>query len=143
MRDWLSRKTLVLGVVTLFVSVAIAPGTYANIRNFINFNNEREESNMRQFSNEDVVEILVTEYKSDGNVKKNIIELSYNRLYELNEKLKEVRDSDEKLNIYKNYELIPQDVTLEKINKDMQVSGKHIGLNQKKIKAILTVLLTR
>lgn len=136
MQDRLSRKTLVLGVVILFVSVTITPGSYAYIRNFNNFYSNREESNIRKYLNKDVVEILVTEYKSDRSIKKNIVELSRDQLEELNEKLKEVRDSEEKLNIYKNYKLIPQDVSLDQINKDMHVNGKHIDFNHIKTKKI-------
>ena len=135
------RKGLALGIIILFVGVAILPGTYANVSNLntvqqktVSFNiNNRGELNTVLFSEEDVVEILITENKPDGSIEETIVLLPREQVEELSEELKEAREPEEKLAIYKEYELIPQDVSLEQLRIGMLQKAQHLGLTQKKM----------
>lgn len=135
------KKGLVIGIIILFFGVAILPGTYANVSNLntvqqntVSFNiNNREESKTVLFSEKDVVEILITENKPDGSIEETIVPLPREQVEELSEKLKEAREPKEKIAIYKEYELISQDVSLEQLRIGMLQKAQHLGLTQKKI----------
>jgi len=135
------KKGLVIGIIILFVGMAILPGTYANVTNLnsvqqntvsLNINN-REELKTVLFSKEDVVEILITENKPDGSIEETIVPLPREQAEELREELKEAREPEEKIAIYKEYELISQDVSLEQLRIGMLQKAQHLGLTQKKI----------
>ena len=135
------KKGLVIGIIILFVGVAILPGTYANVSNLntvqqktVSFNiNNRGELNTVLFSEEDVVEILITENKPDGSIEETIVLLPREQVEELSKELKEAREPEKKIAIYKEYELIPQDVSLEQLRIGMLQKAQHLGLTQKKI----------
>ena len=135
------KKGLVIGIIILFVGVAILPGTYANVSNLntvqqeiVSFNiNNRGELNTVLFSEEDVVEILITENKPDGSIEETIALLPREQVKELSEELKEAREPEEKIAIYKEYELISQDVSLEQLRVGMLQKAQHLGLTQKKM----------
>ena len=135
------KKGLVIGIIILFVGVAILPGTYANISNLntvqqktVSFNiNNRGELNRVLFSEEDVVEILITENKPDGSIEQTIVMLPREQVEELSEELKEAREPKEKIAIYKKHELIPQDVSLEQLKIGMLQKTQHLGLTQRKM----------
>ena len=135
------KKGLVIGIIILFVSVAILPGTYANVSNLdtihqntVSFNiNNREELKTVLFSEEDVVDILITENKPDGSIEETTVPLPREQVEELNDELKEAKEPEEKIAIYKEYELISQDVSLEQLRIGMLQKAQHLGLTQKKM----------
>lgn len=129
MRRNFQTKEIALFFIALFIGLAIAPGIHA----------EFEKNNSRSIVNSTtnkLIKLTVSEYKSDGTIEKKIIELPQDKLDELNDRLKDVKDEDEKLSIYKEYRLIPQNVTSEKLRAGMEEKAKIMSLTKKNLEKI-------
>ena len=130
------KKLLVVGVIVLFLGLAIAPSINAIV----------DGSKPKLFSrNADckTVKLAVYEYKADGTIEKNIVRLSYEKLNELKEEIQTVENIEERLSILKEYNLLPQDVTLEKLRAGMERKAQRVGLTDERLEGIVNRLSLR
>jgi hypothetical protein len=123
-REWLV-KTLALGIVALFTCVGISPGINADINNINDKGKDVLSSNTK--------EIAIYGYKADGTIEKNIIDLSKYQIQELKKQLNNAINLDEKLSICKDFGLIPDDVTSEKLCQGMEEIAKKSGFTRQDI----------
>jgi|OpeIllAssembly_1097287.scaffolds.fasta_scaffold204211_2 hypothetical protein len=125
------RKWLAIGIILLFVGVTIAPT--------INANNDKIV--IKPFSTpkkEDTVSITVLEYRPDGTIGKSVIQLSKIQAEKLRTELNNVRDLGKRLSIYKKYNLIPQDITVEKLRLGMEEKAQRLGFTKEKLQKYIT-----
>ncbi len=125
------KKLLVVGVIVLFLGLAVAPSINANI-------NRKQPKAVLNATDQDIVEIVVTEYKPDGTIEKSTLKMPYIKVKELRKELKDVKDEEERLSIYKKYNLISQNVTCEKLRADMDERARRLGLSKNKIENALS-----
>ena len=121
------KKLLAITIILLFIDLALAPGINAVV----------EKKNLPP-RDEKLVRLLVTEYKPDGTRESKIVRLPESQASEMRERLKTVEDLDERLSIYKEYELISKDVTSDKLKEGMEERTKQLGLTNEKLKGMLT-----
>jgi hypothetical protein len=114
------KKLLVIGVIGLFLGLACAPSITANV-----------------FKKSELVEIPVVEYNKNGEIKKTIVEITHEQLKKLRKELQEVDSIEDRLSIYKKYNLIPQDVTTEKLHEGIEERAKKMGFTKKRIQDIV------
>jgi len=107
------KKILSLGIIAIFIGLTLSPSINANI-------NRKQPIAVLNATDQEIVEIVITEYKSDGTIEKSTLKMSYIKVKGLRKELKDVKDEEERLSIYKKYDLISQDVTSEKLRADME-----------------------
>jgi len=130
------KKLLAVGVIVLFLGLAIAPSINAIV----------DGSKPKLFSrnaDDKTVKLVVYEYKADGTIEKNIVRLSYEKLNELKEEMQTVENIEERLSILKEYNLLPQDVTLEKLRAGMEEKAQRVGLTDERLEGIANRLSLR
>jgi hypothetical protein len=114
----MKRKWLATGIILLFVAIAFFPITNARNNTIV----------PKPFSTpEKVVSITVLEYKADGTIGKYVVKMTQGQAERLNRELSGVKDLDIQLSIYKKYNLIPQDVTAEKLRRGMEEKAQRLG----------------
>lgn len=116
----LLRKSLAVCIILLFVAMTFSP--------IINAQNNTIVS--KSFSipeKENTVSITVLEYKPDGTIGKSVVKLPKIQADKLRGELNNVKDFDIRLSIYKKYNLIPQNVTSEKLRLGMEERARSIG----------------
>lgn len=118
-------KTLAIGIIVLFIGVGISPGINADINNINDKDKDVLSSNTK--------EIAIYGYKADGTIEKNIVYLSQYQLQELKKQLNNAIKLDEKLSICKDFSLIPDDVTSEKLRQGMEEIAKKSGFTRQDI----------
>ena len=119
----LVKKELAAVVILLFVGVAFAPGFTAEIPTVSDGDSK-------------LVEIAVYEIKSDGSREKTIVEMSSEYATELQEKLRDAKDFEEQLLIYKDYGLIPQNITLEILRAGMEEKMRQMNVTRAELEEI-------
>jgi hypothetical protein len=115
----LLRKSLAVCIILLFVAMTFSP--------IINAQNNIIVS--KSFSipeKEDTVSITVLEYKPDGTIGKSVVKMSPEQVVKLREELRNVKDLDTRLSIYKKYNLIPQNVTADTLRFGMEERAQRI-----------------
>jgi hypothetical protein len=131
----LIKKGVVVAVILLFIGLAFSPS--------INANTDIKLPKAVQNATEDeIVEIIVTEYRSDGTIEKSAIEMPRIKAKELRKELNDVKDEEERLSIYKKYDLITQDVTCGQLRANMEEKAQRIGLIKNKLETISSVAET-
>jgi len=113
------KKGLAVAVILLFVGVAFAPSINADVHK-------------KEFD-ENLVEICITEYKVDGTNEEKIFEITEEENNDFIERINNIDDIDERLEVYKEYGFIPEDVNSEKLRVDMEEKFEGMGLNKDKI----------
>ncbi len=115
----MKTKCLVVGIILLFVGVTIAPAI-----------NAIDESRMPKAlsipKKEDTVSIRVLEYKADGTVEKSIVKMPCEQWMNYRAEIRDVRDVDTQLSIYKKYNLVPQNVTADTLRLGMEEKARRI-----------------
>ena len=104
----MNKKIFTTSIVILFIGLALAPGINAVVE-------KKTPPQDVSTASEKMVRLLVTEYKPDGTKESKIVRLPESQVEEMRKRLKTVDDLDDRLSIYKEYELIPLDVTSEKL----------------------------
>lgn len=125
----MKRKWLAVGIILLFVGVTIAPTIDAN-------NNTIVSKQLSLPTSEDIVPIIVLEYKADGTIGKSIVKMSGNDAEKLRIELDGTDDTSLRLSIYKKYGLIPQNVTLETLRVGLTKNAQRLGLTQQRLEQI-------
>jgi hypothetical protein len=95
-----------------------------NARNDMIFLNPISENN---------VSITVIEYRSDGTIGKSIVKMSQENVDKCQADLAGIKDLDARLSVYKKYNLIPQDVTVKKLQEGMNEKTQKIDSAQHKL----------
>ncbi len=119
------KKILSLGIIAIFIGLTLSPSINANI-------NRKQPKAVLNATDQEIVEIVVTEYKPDGTIEKSTLKMPYIKVKELRKELKDVKDEEERLSIYKKYNLISQDVTCEQLREDMDGRARRIGFSKNK-----------
>ena len=117
------KKILVVGIILLFISVAVAPVINAN----------DDVISTKTFSipkKEDAVSITVIEYKPDRTVERTVFRMSPEQADSFHKEMSNAQDLDARLSIYKKYNLILQDVTVDSLRTGMQEKAQRMGLTQ-------------
>jgi hypothetical protein len=117
------EKCLAVGIILLFVGIAIAPTTNANDDKIVS----------KPFSlpkNEDMIPITILEYKADGTVERTVFRMSPEQADTFHEEMRNAQDLEMRLSIYKKYNLISQDVTVDSLQAGMQEKAQRMGLTQ-------------
>lgn len=117
----LLRRGIAVVVIALLIALAFAPGINAVVEKSILPKNEK------------LVRLLVTEHKPDGTRESKIVRLPESQAKELKERLENVEDIDERLSVYKEYGLIPERVTNQKLRDGMEEKARQLGLSKEKL----------
>ena len=120
------RKWLAIGIILLFVGIVCSSAISAYDDTILSKSFSIPKKN-------DMVSITVLEYKPDGTIGKSFVKLSKVQAEELKAELKNTKDFDIRLSIYKKYNLIPQDVTAEKLRLGMEENAQRLGLTQQRL----------
>ncbi|MFW6121071.1 MAG: hypothetical protein ACOC80_09270 [Petrotogales bacterium] len=126
MQNNIWKKSLVVAVICLFIGLAFAPSINANI-------NAKPTEDITAVGKGRLVKLGVTEFKPNGTTEKTIVKMTFEEAKELKNKLKDIKSSDERLSLYKEYGLIPEDVTLEKLKAGMKEKAKRNGLTEEEL----------
>jgi hypothetical protein len=105
------KKLLALGIIFLFIGVAVAPSINANIHD------QSIQQSLPPVTTK-TIEVIRYEYKSDGKIEKKILEMPQNEFYKFQDEFRFTQTTEEKLDIYKKYDLIPQNVSMASLRKN-------------------------
>ena len=119
------RKLVVCAVILLFFGVACSPSIYADK------SIEQQSNNTVYSQDEKLISLPVREYKPDGTIRKYFVELTESQYDEMNRRLQTAGDLDERLSIYKDYKVVPEDVTSESLRRGMEEKAQRFGLDKK------------
>jgi hypothetical protein len=112
----MKRKCLAIGIILLFVGVTIAPTINAQ---------DNDKSILL-----DSIPITVFEYKSDGTVERTVVRMSSEQANSFHAEMRNTHDLDTRLSVYKKYNLISQDVTVDTLKAGMEEKAQRMGLTQ-------------
>jgi hypothetical protein len=110
------KKGLIAGIVFLFLTIGFSPIINA------------DGNTIPQAIGD--VPITILEYKADGTVKRTVFRMSREQADSFHEEMVNAQDLDTRLSIYKKYNLISQDVTVDKLQAGMQEKAQRMGLTQ-------------
>ena len=129
----LNKKIFVLGVLALFLTLAFTPATQA------------EDSRDITEIKEKFFKIEIEEFKADGSINKKIFEITQNEINKLKNELLLTKSIEEQLSIFKKYNLISKDKTVEELETGMYEKAYHLGIapddNPQQIGLRLPILL--
>jgi len=127
----MKRKCLAIGIILLFVGIVCSSAISAYDDTILSKSFSIPKKN-------DIVSITVLEYKPDGTIGKSFVKLSKVQAEELKAELKNTKDFDIRLSIYKKYNLIPQDITVEKLRLGMEEKAQRLGFTKEKLQKYIT-----
>lgn len=113
----LNKKFVVLGVVVLFIALVFTPTTHAGYINKLN-------------SKEELIQIEISEYKSDGIIENKIFSLTKKEVNNLKNELLNSKTIEKQLFILKEHELIPEDVNTKDLENDMYKRASSLGITE-------------
>jgi hypothetical protein len=108
------KKGLIVGIVLLFLTIGFSPIITA-------------QDNTKSIGS---VPITILEYKADGTVEKTVVRMTREQADNFQEEMRNAQDLETKLSIYKKYNLISQDVTVDSLQAGMQEKAHRMGLAQ-------------
>ena len=124
----MKRKCLVVGIILLFIGVAIAPSISAR-------------TNLMPTQAPTILEkkvsITVLEFRADGTIRKSVVILPRNQAKNLQIELMKINDFDSPLSIYKKYHLISQNVTDETLRIGMEMKAQRLGLRVERVQNVI------
>ena len=118
-----SRKILAYGFIILALSLSISPVFAADTNQRI----QRSSSIKNK-----MIPIVVTEFTYDGTIEKKTVKIPNQKLEEFRGELRKIKDKDERLRLYKEYGLIPHDVTSEYLKNGLEKKIRRMNLNKTK-----------
>jgi hypothetical protein len=119
MENNLIKKGLAVAVILLFICVAFAPSISANVN--------------RASIDSGIAKITVSKYNEDGTVEKTIVKLSKKKVLELAKQPKYTDDPEEQFLLYKEYGLIPENVTRGQLRQKMLSIAEQLGITGEEI----------
>jgi hypothetical protein len=126
------KKSLAVGIISLLIVASLIPVVNSQI-----LKNEKPKSSYE--SNQESIDVTVFEYKPDGTIEKNVVEMPLEKAKELKERLTGERNLEKQLPILKEYGIISENVTLEKMRKGMEEKAKRMGLIKQRLDKIAFV----
>jgi hypothetical protein len=112
----MKRKCLVIGIILLFLTIGFFPIISAH------------DNPVHETIDRDSITIL--ECKADGTVKRTVFGMSPEQADSFHEEMANTQDLDTKLSIYKKYNLISQDITVDSLRAGMERRAQEMGLTQ-------------
>lgn len=100
------RKCLAVGIILPFIGTAVIPSINASI------NNQSIQERLPPATTK-TIEVIRYEYKSDGSIEKKVLEVPQNEFRTFQSEFHIAKTTEEKLDLYKKYDLIPQNVSME------------------------------
>ena len=110
------KKCFVVGIVLLFLTIGFSP--------IINADGNTIPQAI------DDVPITILEYKADGTVERTVFRLSREQADSFHEEMANAQDLETKLTIYKKYNLISPDITVDSLRAGMEERAQEMGLTQ-------------
>lgn len=110
------KKGLIVGIVLLFLTIGFSPIINA------------DGNTIPQAIND--VPITILECKADGTVETTVMRMSSEQADSLHEEMANAHDLDTKLSIYKKYNLISQDITVDSLREGMEERAQEMGATQ-------------
>jgi hypothetical protein len=105
------RKWLAVGLILLFIGTAIIPCINANI------SNQSIQERLPPATTK-TLKVIRYEYKSDGSIEKKVLEVAQNEFHTFQDEFHFAKTTEEKLSLYKKYDLIPQNVSMASLRKN-------------------------
>jgi len=128
----IARKSLAIAIIAIFFGLASMPA----IGEINHLNLESEKIGWNK-NHEKVVEIEVTQYKSDGSIEVEKVKLTQSDVSKLKSELINAKTIEERLPLLKKYGIIPQEVTPEDLKKGMYAKAESMGLSKERIQKIV------
>jgi len=128
----IARKSLAIAIIAIFFGLASMPA----IGEINHLNLESEKIGWNK-NHEKVVEIEVTQYKSDGSIEVEKVKLTQSNVSKLKSELINAKTIEERLPLLKKYGIIPQEVTPEDLKKGMYAKAESMGLSKERIQKIV------
>ena len=119
------KKLLAFGVIVLFIGLALSPSIYADE------SIEKQADNTIYSKDDKLISLPVREYKPDGTIRRYFVELTQSQYDEMNRRLQIAGDLDERLSIYKDYNVVSEDITSESLRAGMEEKAQRFGLDKK------------
>ena len=119
------RKGLTVAVILLFIGLAVSPSIYA-VESI-----EQQADNSIYSKDDKLISLPVREYKPDGTIRRYFVELTQSQYDEMNRRLQTAKDLDERLSIYKDYRVVPEEVTSESLRAGMEEKARRFRLDKK------------
>jgi hypothetical protein len=105
---------LAIGIILLFLTICISPIINADGNSIPQTRSS--------------VPITILEYKADRTIERTVFRLSREQVDSFHEEMRNAQDLDTRLSIYKKYNLISQDVTVDSLRVGMEKKAKTMGL---------------
>ncbi len=112
----MKRKWLAVGIILLFLTIG-----------FSSIINARDNPVHETI---DRVPITILEYKADGTVERTVFRLSPKQANSFHDEMRNAQDLDTRLSIYKKYNLISDDVTVDSLRSGMEERAEEMRLTQ-------------
>ena len=128
------RKILTYGFIILILSLSVSP-VFA-------FDNKQQNHSSSSIKNK-MIPIVVSEFKFDGTIEKKTMIISAQKLEEFRGELRSHNGEDERLRLYKEYGLIPHDVTIEYLKIGMEKKIRSMNLNKTNLEEISEIIDSR
>ena len=113
----LNKKFLVLGVTVLFLTLVFTLATSASYTN-------------EQNSKEKLIQIEVSEFKSDGDIENEIFSLTKTEVNNLKNELLKSKTIEKQLDILKEYGLISKETSIIDLENDMYTRASSLGIKE-------------
>jgi hypothetical protein len=111
-----TNKCLIVGIVLLFLTIGFSPIINA------------DGNTIPQAIGD--VPITIFECKADGTVKRTVFMMSPEQADRFHEEMRNAQDLEMRLSIYKKYNLISQDVTVDTLQAGIEEKAQRMGLTQ-------------
>ncbi len=134
MRKTLWKKGLVVGAIAIFLGLALTPviGTpnspVLHERDGETYGISGTENCGGKKTN--LIKVEVSEYKSDGNIETKTVSLTEKEVNELKIRLCNIKSTEEKFSVLKEYGLVPEGTLLGDLEKEMHAKAEIMGLNK-------------
>jgi hypothetical protein len=115
------KKGLIVGIVLLFLTIGFSP--------IINADGNTIGS----------IPITIFECKADGTVKRTVFRMSHEQADSFHEEMRKTQDLDTRLSIYKKYNLISKDITVDSLRAGMEEKAQRMGLIQNGLMSLFRI----
>jgi len=126
------KKFVAFGVLILFFTLIFTPITYASLEN-------------QSKPDEDLLQIEISEYKSDGIIENKIFSLTKKEVNDLKDELLKSKSIEKQLFVLKEHNLIPENVETIDLENNMYKKASNLGIYKdiqpEKAKIKLPILL--
>jgi len=116
MKEICVKKGFVVGIIILFLTIGFSPIINA------------DGNTIPQAIGD--VPITIIECKADGTVERTVFRMSREQADSFYEEMRNAQDLDTRLSIYKKYNLISQDITVDSLQAGMEERARGMGLTQ-------------